>query len=534
MTIGNPVMLGVLALLCAAAWLRPGEGTRAALSRPERFLLWALIAALTLTRLWRFGAVPGGMNQDGAMAAVDALSLSRYGTDRFGVRFPAHFRAWGYGQMSVLLSWCMVPFLRAFGLSPLTARLPMLLWSLAGMAAFYVFVRRTVSERAALAGLLFLAMNPWHFMQSRWALDCNVFPHAFLIGLALLERGREKPACTCASMLFFGLCMYSYGVSFVMLPPFLVLAALLLRVPLRRTLLCALLYLGVSWPIYATMLINALKLETIELPFVTLSRFYESVRAGDLLFFSPRPLAQLAVNARALWRVGFLQAHDLPWNDIAGFGTIYRCSAPLMLLGGVHTARDALRDKRGGARLALLYFFCALFLGLCVNSVNVNRLNILFYAELLFCARGIEALLSFRRETAALLLAGYGLFFALFLSAYFGPWARQMEHLFYKDFLAAVVTADGLGTERLYITPDVQYPGSRDTSEILTQFALGIDAKAYASADYAARYRYQNTVPALLAAEEQSCACVLLPGQSLPPGWREIPCGEYSVYTNAP
>jgi indolepyruvate ferredoxin oxidoreductase beta subunit len=123
------------------------------------------------------------------VTAVDALALAHHGTDRFGTFLPAHFTAWGYGQMSVLLSYCMVPFFRLFGMNAVTARLPMLLWSFAGMAAAYGLLRRLLGRRAALLGLLFLCICPWHFMQSRWALDCNVLPHAFLIGLALLYRG---------------------------------------------------------------------------------------------------------------------------------------------------------------------------------------------------------------------------------------------------------------------------------------------------------------------------------------------------------
>ena len=530
----NAVNLGALALLAvlalAAALCRPAGD--APLPRRERALLWLLIALLTGLRLYRFGAVPGGMNQDGAMAAVDALALSQYGTDRFGTWLPAHFTAWGYGQMSVLLSYCMVPFIRLFGLSVTTARLPVLLWSLGGMAAAYAFLRGNNGERAALAGLLFLAIDPWHFMQSRWALDCNLFPHAFLIGFALLYRGREKPRALYLSMLFFALSMYAYGVSFLMVPLFLLLGVWVLRVPFRRAALCALLYLGLSWPIYGTMLINAMGWDTLALPFVTLPYFPASVRSGDILFFSAEPLAQLAENARALWRVGFRQGPDLIWNAIDGFGTVYLCSAPLLLLGLGLTLRDALREKKAGARLLLVYWLCALLLGLCVNSVNVNRLNILFYAHVLLIARGIEGLLAFRRETAAALLVCYGLLAGLFFTQYFSSWAERMEGVFFQDFLTAVSCADGREIEtQYYITPDTQYTGSANVSEILTLFARKIDAQYFRSADYAAHYHYRNPDLDALAREEGRVVCVVKSGTEVPEGWSAVDFGSYRVLT---
>ena len=50
-----------------------------------------------------------GLEIDGAMAAVDAKALAYYGTDRFGMKYPVHLTAWGFGQMSALLSYLMVP-----------------------------------------------------------------------------------------------------------------------------------------------------------------------------------------------------------------------------------------------------------------------------------------------------------------------------------------------------------------------------------------------------------------------------------------
>ena len=90
----------------------------------EFYLL--LIYSVIVIRCIGLGSIPGGFNQDGAMGAVDALSLATYGTDRFGTHLPAHFQAWGYGQMSVLLSYLTVPFIKLWGLTELTARLPMM------------------------------------------------------------------------------------------------------------------------------------------------------------------------------------------------------------------------------------------------------------------------------------------------------------------------------------------------------------------------------------------------------------------------
>ena len=516
----------------------------APLPLPWQIVLWALVAAGVALRIFRFGAVPGGFNQDGAMAAVDALALARHGTDRFGTWLPAHFTAWGYGQMSVLLSYCMVPFFWLFGMDSVTARLPMLLWSLAGLGGVYALARQLGGHRLGLFALAVLALCPWHFMQSRWALDCNVFPHAFLLGLALLCRGAKRPAALYGSMVFFALCMYSYGLAFLTVPLFLLLACALLlgsrRVSWKQVLLCLAIYLGLSWPIYVTMLINALGLETLALPFVTLPYFPQSVRSGDLIFFSDAPWEQLRLNARALWQVGFAQGPDLPWNAIEGFGTLFLWSWPLGLLGlgvALRRALGAEGERRVLWRLLLLYWIAALFTGLCVRQVNINRLNILFYAHGLFIAVGLAALLRLRPHAALPLLAVYALSACLFVQSYFGPWAERISSLFYEDFLSAVTMAAEQQPERLVITPDAQYTGSRAVSEILTLYALDLDdcylrGESDETPSYRERFVYRNLTQEDLLAPAGGTVWVQKTASlppDLPAGWQAQIVGDYCV-----
>ena len=108
---------------------------------------WAIFLFAVLVRCIGFGSIPGGVNQDEAMAAVDGWALTQYGTDRFGVRLPVHFSAWQYGQMSVLLSYCMVPFIRLFGFNTVAVRLPALLFSCGGVALVYLVGRKLIDER---------------------------------------------------------------------------------------------------------------------------------------------------------------------------------------------------------------------------------------------------------------------------------------------------------------------------------------------------------------------------------------------------
>ena len=157
------------------------------------FALMLIILIAVFIRTWQFGVIPAGMNQDGAMAAVDAKALADYGTDRFGMRYPVHLTAWGYGQMSALMSYLMAPCIKLLGLSVFSARLPMLLVSLAALGMLALFAREAGGTPLLLIVFFLGAINPWQILQSRWALDCNLFPHFLLGGFALLALSYVMP-----------------------------------------------------------------------------------------------------------------------------------------------------------------------------------------------------------------------------------------------------------------------------------------------------------------------------------------------------
>lgn len=457
------------------------------ISKYNKPLYLLLILGLIIIRCIGFGSIPGGFNQDGAMGAVDALALANYGTDRLGTWLPAHFTAWGFGQMSVLLSYLSIPFIKLWGLNSITARLPMLIASIGGAYAVYFFVKNMISEKAALVTLFFLAINPWHFMQSRWALDCNMFPHMFIIGLCLLNKGIDKNKFLYISMIFFALCMYSYGVAFYMVPIFLIITAAVLvikkYISIKQAIISAAIYIVLSFPISGTMIVNFMKWDTVKLPFTTMTFFEQSKRASDIIFFTEKPFEQLISNFNSLINIAFLQKHDLMWNAIDKFGTIYKCSMPFILTGVAITIyriikSDDLRNRLPEL-LLIIYWICSIITGLLINNVNINRINIIFYSHIIFAGISIYYIIKLCSKASIAFIAVYGIMSVMFFNYYFTTWADEIEDRFLGDFIDAVEYAGSLECDYYYITPDTQYEGSSKVSEILTMFAIDMDAKYY-------------------------------------------------------
>lgn len=470
---------------------------------------WAILVFALLIRVVRFGALPMGVNQDEAMGAVDAWALSLYGTDRFGVSLPVHFSAWQVSQMSVLLSYLMIPFIKVFGFSTWVIRLPMLLASVGSVALMYLIGRRLWDARFGLVVMALTAVNPWHFMQSRWSIDCNLFPHVFLLAFWLLLLGLEKRRFLYLSMFFFGLTFYCYGIAVYSVTPFLAVFAIWgLHKKLfsfREVLLSILIFGLTALPEILVMAINLFHLDTMELGPFTLSRFPETLRGNDILFLN-FSFAQLGRNIRALLRSVFLQLPDYWFNAIPAFGPMYHFSIPFMAGGAVLLTRDLIREKdvkEQAGKLALWGFLLTgIWVGIITCEVNVNRINIIFFPLIFASGYCICRLADVSRKAATAARTVYVLCAVLFLGAYFTVYPEKSAQYYNGEFLEAVQLADEMEYESLYITGNMGWQFNQSMAEILTQYACRIDACYYQEKTlvtggrqllpYSGRYHYIN------------------------------------------
>ena len=486
----NLIFFQAAAVLCAVACYRGIKRDETAITIPEQpenneklyNISLAVIAAISVfVRVWQFGSVPGGFNQDGAMAAVDGFAIGQYGTDRFGTFMPAHFYAWGNGQMSAMLPYMIAPLTRLFGLNPVTARLPLLFTSLCGGVFLYILVKDIFGKRTAWIAAAVVALNPWHLVQSRWAVDCNLLPHFFIAGLCFLNKGLQgNRKHIFISMIFFGLCMYCYGVALYTIPVFLLITAVYYCVVKRLkptdVLISAGIYLLVAWPFLITMAINFFKWETIRLPFMTIQYYPESTRSGDILFFSEQPVSQLISNAEKLISATLLQAKDLPWNDVKQFGTMYLFSMPFVILGIIQVVSS---KKNAQYPLVIIALVTAIISGLITNGVNVNRINIIYYVLMILLAVGISAVLGEIKKSRAILAAMYGLMGCLLIITYFTSYKDMIADCFFDGFGQALECAQESGAEKIYITDNTQMVRSDAVSEILTLFHDATDIKYF-------------------------------------------------------
>ncbi len=495
--------------------------------KTEFAIVTLIMMVAVFIRSYHFGIIPVGIHQDEAMAAVDAKALADYGTDRFGMRYPLHFTAWGGAQMSVLLSYCMVPFIKIFGFSIVPIRLPMLIVSSIGLLALYFFVRQIAGGKTAVIALLLGTICPWHYMQSRWSFDCNMFPHFFLIAACFLLAGLKRHWMLYLSMIFFGLCSYCYGIANYSVPLFLLIVAIYLlkrkNISWKEMLIYIVVYLVVALPEFIIMFINMFKLHTIETPIFTLPYFPRSFRAKDILLtnFSWEQLwKNIVCCISTVWGNGDKSVT----NTIVKFGPVYYVTTVFFAVGLAVVIVKVKKAVNGAIKASyfvlLMWLAMGLWVGVVTREVTINRINIIFYPILVTAAIGIAWCISKWRLLAAPIAVAYGILGIQFAVTYFGNWGDISRTYYYEPYINALNYAKNISCDYYYITPDPQGEGVNEVGEILAMYCHEIDAHYYQGISnvqdgreqlpYSEKYHYEDVTPEIVEENDGKAAVYIV------------------------
>lgn len=460
------------------------------------WLLFVLImAAGVFSRCWRFLELPLGYNQDGLMIGVEAYCLAMGGVDQLGTSWPTYFEAWGFAHMSPLYAWVMIPFMKVLGSTRLALRLPMLLFSLAMLPVIWDFARRMFGKNFALLALFVIAINPWHVLQSRWAIDCNIMPHFLMIACYLLLLGRKSRAMLYLSMVFFALSIYGYGLACFSVPVILLCMAAYYvarkKANILDILVCVVIFVGLAGPFFYTMAINAFGLEGVQIGPITLPFFAESKRTNDMPFFRLNPYAAILYNL-----IGFLYA-----TVIGGFAenyyamdlthVMYRFMSPVIVYAVYRMWRDergmALRKEdhaaRDGMMIVLSWMLGSLVNGLLIGG-GVNRNDVVYYALIMVCAYGLYLLAKRFKTGFVLTVVMLVVSFVSMNVTYFTDEAYQNSYrVFHNGLVEALEDTWDWDYDEVYVSEasggsvlaeaailyahDIDYAGRSDQRELL-------------------------------------------------------------------
>jgi hypothetical protein len=333
--------------------------------------------------------------------------------------------------------------------------------------------------RIALLATFMLAISPWHILLSRWGLEANLFPIVFLAGFACLLHVRDSGWWFTVACILFGLCLYAYGTSYAFMPVFMVIALIMLlrtRLLLPAHLIVGLaVFLILAAPVALLVLVNGLDLPSISIGVITIPGFPVSARwETSTVLASSDVLGTLAANLWTGLRLLAVESDGILYSVVDPFGYFYRIGL-LLAVAGVIVWR-----VRSGSRLELepgllLAWLGAALVIAALQSVNVNRFNIIFLPLLLFGAYGLDWLHSGHPAFLPASIFTLAAAFLAFSVAYHGESYRaDAKSKFNQGILGALGFARELDTERVCVTDKVTQP------YIYTLFSDPMDPREFA------------------------------------------------------
>jgi len=412
----------------------------------------------SFVRLFLIGKYPVGFNQDEASIGYETYSLITNGIDRNGMSYPVNFISWGSGQ-NALYAYLSYPFIKIFGLSVLSTRLPMALIGCLTLLVIYIFVNKAFNKKEALIFLFIFTILPWHILKSRWALEANLFPDFIIYSLVLIYFGlkNKKKKYFIFSSIIFGLSTYSYGTSYLFVPVFLIILYLFLIKTKKITLKEALLYFSitglVSLPMILYVIINFLELDSIKIFNITIPKLYENRMQNDTLL-NGNIIGTLLDNIMKLLTITLLQQDATLYNSIKYFGLYYYFSLPILGYGFY----TCFKEKKNIYFKIMSIFLIASILTALFIPPNINRANIIWIPISFYLCYGTIMLFKNIKKLYKITLFLYATSFILFNIYYFTQYKYDLKQYSYYGLGEAIQYSDKIGYKNLYITSSINQP----------------------------------------------------------------------------
>lgn len=429
----------------------------------EAVVLTLILLAGCLVRLAALDKSPLGLHQDEAYSAYNAWAVMHYGVDSYGYVRPVYYTVWGSG-MSVLYSWLTMPFLALLGTTVCAIRLPQAILGCLSIPAAYGLGKEMYGSHTGLLFAGLLAVNPWHIQQSRFGLDANLAVPCFLFSMYFLCRylnGKRKSVWGAA--FFAGLTLYSYALTWILVPGVLALCLLFFRKRFsfdRRLLGAALLLFGMAVPLLLFLGVNFGWIPEIRTGIFSVPKL-PALRTGEM------ELSLSAFKRRFLWLAAMLWAQhdDMWWITSETAGSYYYISTPFILAGLLWHMKlliDWVRKKRELplAFLISIWFAAAFAEGCCIDLAKYHKVNYIHIPVILYGGQGILCVLKLlyrmkgRRMAAAGMGAAAGLYAAafgyyLYTQAAFGVHFEQygnsaLSHMHWYRYEEAIERAEEL------------------------------------------------------------------------------------------
>ena len=385
-----------------------------------KLIFWLIFILALVLNTYKLGQIPEGINCDEAGMAIDANYIAKYGTDRFLNHNPIYFINYGDGQ-NALYTYLTAILIKIFGKYNLVIiRIPALILSMIETVICYLLVKEFKSKKMALCFMLIVTISPWHIMKSRWALESYLFSPMQVISVYALikaiKANNKKILRYFISGLLFGITLYTYAISYIVIPIFLLIMLIyLLRrklVKMKEIITLAIPLIILAIPLILVQMVQKGWINEIH-SFITIPKLLR-YRIGEL------DITEFFANWASL-KYG-LFCDGCNYNSIKGFGTLYYLGTLLMIYGIIITTinlKKILKDKKLNLDAVMLFLFISNIIIACLTDINANKINGIFIYATYFEVISFKFMFDYFKPGFLVLCILYFIMFVLFVINYF-------------------------------------------------------------------------------------------------------------------
>ena len=456
------------------------------------FCLLVIFTVFLFSRLYHLDITPSGIHYDEAGMAFDAKSLAMYGTDRHNNSLPFYLPAYGGGQ-SALYAYTLALILKFIPFSNFVMRIPAVIYGCLAFFSSYFLVKEMFDDkRWALMGPILVTITPYFFSSERWALDCNLFlsltTFSFLMYYRAHNYNRYRDFVFAGFSL--GLTLYTYALSYIVLPVFLVLSViyvvLINRDNIKKFEILKYVVMAVplgimALPLLMMQLINMGKLNPFKFLIFDFPKlgFY---RGGEM------SLSAIPENIDRIWMMLFRGA-QFSFTVVPHFNPVYSVMVPF-IAGGfiicVIGTVKAIKDKKLSYEPFVLSFTIAgyIMVMMITDVLNIytgNELYIMYVLYVIICIKYIVEWFCIHVSeilwiTVPVILAVLAVCFLLFSNYYFRHYNEEcgVQMMFVSNEYADIIkyVNDNLNPEHKKVYFD-RSPEHQSYPEVIVGMALG-------------------------------------------------------------
>lgn len=397
--------------------------------KSQHLLYRASIAAILLLalflRIFRLTQTPDVLHFDETSIGYNAWCIAHYGVDRYLNAMPVYVQNQGSGQ-SPLYTYSVVLLLKLFGrggISLFLVRLPGLIFSMLAV----VFGSKMISSifqnrKITVMCTLLITICPYFFMHGRFALDCNLMLGCCLISLYYLIEyiHSQKLPHLIVCGICFGITLYSYALSYFVLPVFLCTVAIYLlytgKISFSRAGIWAVTICITALPIILFIFSLLFDLPPFRFLCFTIMPI-ASTRVEEIT--TTGFWTHIAANIRAT-----LTHASEPLDAVDKYFTMYVISIPFIVIGFFcsiyHFIVSLARRIFHHSSVIILFFLSSLItIGLVNDGPRVYHANYFFASYIYFLILGIVSVYRFLKLYRQLFIGALAFSYLLWSLSFF-------------------------------------------------------------------------------------------------------------------